>query len=354
MTPDVQINLLGDLRMKKLLIATAALAMVAGTVQAQSNVTIYGAYGNGLVSTKTNGAKAVDTMGGDRLGTPVLGFRGSEDLGGGMKAFFNLEGRLGANGSLGFTSPDAVVKGGSNIFDRQAHAGLVTSFGTLTLGRQADALKEIEGLAIFSNMTDSQNVTTVGDRAANLIKYKTPSIQGFTISYAYSDKYVSSSGSDNETGSGTQSSELNGTKHNSINAQYTFQGIKFAVAQAENAQTDGIETSSVRYSAQGKVIGATVGVAYTQNELNTAGTSTLDQLLVSVKAPLPVSKGVSLIASYANNDSTIATTNGKAYTLMLTKSLSKRTTVYAGYAESDVDTATSDTATKTFGLLHKF
>jgi predicted porin len=338
--------------MKKSLLALAALSAFATAAQAQSNVTIYGAYGNGLVSVETNGGKAVNTMGGDRLGTPVLGFRGTEDLGGGMKAFFNLEGRLGANGALGYTDP---ATGGNNIFDRQAHAGLVTSFGTLSLGRQNDAMKDIEGLAIFSNMTDSQNVTTVGDRGANLTKYTTPSIQGLTVSYAYSDGYVSTSGSDAEIGSGTQSLALDGVKHKSVNAQYTFKGIKLAVANAQNATIAAADhAESTRYSAQGVVMGATVGVAYTENELNTAGTSTLDQLLFSVKAPLPVSSGLSVIASYADNDSTSADTNGKAYALMLTKDLSKRTTVYAGYAKSDFDNALKDTVTTTFGLLHKF
>jgi predicted porin len=337
--------------MKKLLIAVAAMAVVAGA-QAQSNVTIYGAYGNGFTSVETNGAKAVNTMGGDRFITPVLGFRGTEDLGGGNTAFFQLEGRLGANGAVGFTDP---TTGGNNVFDRQANAGLTSkTLGTLALGRQNDAMKDIEGLAIFSNMTDSQNVTTVGDRSANLTKYTTPSIAGLTVSYAYSDNYVGASGSDAEVGSGTQSLALDGVKHKSVNAQYTFQGVKLAVAQADSAAVDGTETSSTRYSAQGVVMGATVGVAYTTNELNTAGTNTLDQLLFSVRAPLPVSNGLSVIASYADNDSTSADTNGKAYSLMLTKDLSKRTTLYVGYAKSDFDNAAKDTVTTALGLVHRF
>jgi predicted porin len=333
--------------MKKSLIALAALSAFATAAQAQSNVTIYGAYGNGLVSVETNGAKAVNTMGGDRLGTPVLGFRGTEDLGGGNTAFFNLEGRLGANGSVGFTSST----GGNNVFDRQAHAGLTSkSLGTLTLGRQNDAMKDIEGLAIFSNMTDSQNQTTVGDRAANLTKYTSPSIQGLTVTYAYSDSYVGGAAQDTETGSGTQSAALDGIKHKSGNVQYTLMGVKLAAGAAESTTTAGLTTRTTRYSAQGQVMNATVGVAYTEND--TDATNTLDQTLISVRAP--ISNGYSIIASYANNDSTAGTTDGTGYTLMLTKDLSKRTTIYAGYAELDVTTNTSDTKTTTFGLLHKF
>jgi hypothetical protein len=87
--------------MKKLLIATAALAMVAGTVQAQSSVTVYGILDTGYnsidntvsnVSTTTN---SIQTNG--EYSTNRLGFRGTEDLGGGLKAHFQHETGLAAN-----------------------------------------------------------------------------------------------------------------------------------------------------------------------------------------------------------------------------------------------------------------
>ncbi len=338
--------------MKKLLIATAALAMVAGTAQAQSNVTIYGIYGQGLVSTETGGAAAVNTMGADRLDTGRLGFRGTEDLGGGLTATFQLESTLGGNGALGFTNPST---GGSNIFNRLAFAGLSSKdLGTLTLGRQTDAVKEMEGLSIFQNMTDTHNITTVGDRAANLSKYTSPNIQGLTFTVAYSEGYGGSGVSDAETGSGNQSAALTGTRHLSYNAQYTLGGVKLAAARGTNNTTAGVESATTRYSAQGQVMGATVGVSYTDNKLNAAGDKA-DQLQVSARVPLAMlGSGVSLIGSYIQNDATAAATNGIGYTAMLTKDLSKRTTLYAGYASLDVDTAASDVVVTTIGLQHKF
>ena len=340
--------------MKKSLLALAALSAFATAAQAQSNVTIYGAYGNGLNMVETNGGKAVNSMGGAALGTPVLGFRGTEDLGGGNKAFFALESTLGANGSLGYTSVDAATAGGNNIFDRQAHAGVSTQFGTLSFGRQNDPVKDTEGLSALTNLIDGQNSTQVGDRYANLTKYTSPSIQGLVVSYAYSDSAVGSSGTDAGSTTTTipNSAALDGTKLRSFAAQYAFKGIKFAYANGMTATTAGVENTTVRYSAQGEVMGATVGVSYTENELNTAGTDTRDQTTVSVKVPF--SQGYAAYASYTDNDSTTATTNGKGYTLMLTKDFSKRTTVYVGYADLDVDTATSDTKTTTIGLFHRF
>ncbi len=335
--------------MKKLLIATAALAMVAGTVQAQSTATIYGAYGNGLTSTETAGGKAVNTNDGSRLITPVLGFRGTEDLGGGLGAFFVLESTLGANGNLGFTS----TTGANNIFDRQAHAGITSkTLGTLSMGRQNDPMKDIEGQTALNNLIDGLNSTTVGDRYANLIKYQSPTIQGLRVAYAYSDNAVGGSVADHATAVSNTSAALDGTKLRSFNVQYRFQGIDFAYANASTGATNGTEQSTVRFSVQGTVMGATIGASRTANELNTAGTDTRDQTTISARVPF--GQGYAAFASYTDNDSTTSTTNGKSYSLMLTKDLSKRTTVYAGYSDADYDGTSADVKVTAFGLVHRF
>jgi predicted porin len=92
--------------MKKLLIASAALAMVAGTAQAQSSVTVYGTVDLGMNSVdyknigggtgtaaqaSLKGLNAADNSAGGALTSNRIGFRGTEDLGGGLKANFNLE-----------------------------------------------------------------------------------------------------------------------------------------------------------------------------------------------------------------------------------------------------------------------
>ena len=78
--------------MKKSLIALAALASVATVAQAQSSVTIYGIVDAALVSvTGASATGKVQGMGNGGLSTPRLGFRGTEDLGGGLKANFHLE-----------------------------------------------------------------------------------------------------------------------------------------------------------------------------------------------------------------------------------------------------------------------
>ncbi|KQX01586.1 hypothetical protein ASC94_02925 [Massilia sp. Root418] len=119
--------------MKKAIRCAAALLAGAGAsaAMAQSNVTVYGLVDTGLVYT-TN----VNAAGGNMTKMPSLtgsfpsrlGFRGTEDLGGGLQAVFTLESGLSLDtGAMGQ---------GNRLFGRQASVGLKGAFGTVTLGRQ--------------------------------------------------------------------------------------------------------------------------------------------------------------------------------------------------------------------------
>src|SRR5438067_2141568 len=104
-----------------MLIACAA----AQSSQAQSNVTIYGVLDAG-VSYFSNvvGRSKLNASDGINIGNR-LGFRGSEDLGGGLRAVFALESGLG------------LYTGTGAFWQRQAYVGLSDAkWGTLTLGRQ--------------------------------------------------------------------------------------------------------------------------------------------------------------------------------------------------------------------------
>ena len=87
--------------MRKTQVALAALALVASSAALANGVSIYGNVDAGILST---GGKTAFYGGGNNA-TTLMGFRGSEDLGGGLKAGFNLEagldlskGQSGANG----------------------------------------------------------------------------------------------------------------------------------------------------------------------------------------------------------------------------------------------------------------
>ena len=120
--------------MKKTLLAMAALAAACG-VQAQSNVTIYGVLDSGVEHLTNVGATRSGLTRMPGLGVSVpsrLGFRGTEDLGGGLKAVFTLE--------SGFGTDTGTLNQGGRFFGRQAFVGLSGSWGAVTLGRQYSML----------------------------------------------------------------------------------------------------------------------------------------------------------------------------------------------------------------------
>jgi general bacterial porin, GBP family len=350
--------------MKKLLIATAALAMVAGTAQAQSSVSIYGGVGASSNSISTNN---VDTpsqfqdQNKDYLGTTNLGFFGTEDLGGGNKAFFRLEGDLSMSGQLGggvattntFTSnasaDTAVSK--QNTFNRHAHIGIETKdFGTVSFGRQNDSIKDLTGLGQVYNLSDNLHINTqVGSRYAQIAKYASPKINGFKGTYSYSNAPANTT----DTTDGT-------TTLNSFAVTYDYKNYNLGFGQGTLSSSTADDIKTTYFGARAALGAFTVGAHYAMNE---QGASELNQTMVSVNYTMGK---VDLKAHYVTNDATgsligsRSTTNGngtddgKGYGLMAAYNLSKRTAAYVGHADFDATTNTYDTKVTTVGVFHKF
>lgn len=118
--------------MKKSLIALAILGSVAGTAMAQSSVSIYGIVDMGL-SHDNNGAGGRTGIDSGLQSSSRLGFKGTEDLGNGMKANFVLE--SGINADTGGYSQ------GDTAFGRQSWLGLEGGFGQVKLGRQYSPIR---------------------------------------------------------------------------------------------------------------------------------------------------------------------------------------------------------------------
>jgi predicted porin len=119
-------------------IALSALLLSAASAQAQSNVTLYGIADAGLEyvdkTPKGGGHSSLIEMGSGQSIPNLLGFKGSEDLGGGLKTGFVLElGYLLTNGQLGLGSGTTAQSG---FFGRQANVSLSSGATSITLGRQ--------------------------------------------------------------------------------------------------------------------------------------------------------------------------------------------------------------------------
>ena len=169
--------------MKKLKpLALAALATAALSAQAQSSVTLYGVVDAAVEHLSGSGASVTRMPGLTGGQAPSrLGFRGSEDLGGGLRAIFTLEQGFGVdNGSL---------NQGGRAFGRQAFVGLTAPWGTISLGRQYSMLfwsqldADILGPAMFGS--GSLDSYLPNARVDNAIAYR-GTFNGFTVGATYS------------------------------------------------------------------------------------------------------------------------------------------------------------------------
>lgn len=114
--------------MKKSLIALAVLA-ASGAAMAQSSVTMFGVVDLGVSHYSVEDGVSQTAMSNGGLAGSRLGFRGVEDLGGGLTANFHLEGALTADNGKGGSS------GGGFDFQRRSTVGLGGAFGEVRLGR---------------------------------------------------------------------------------------------------------------------------------------------------------------------------------------------------------------------------
>ncbi len=166
-------------------LACALLAASAGTAHAQPTitpgVTLYGrmdmsiAYHSRIFSggTVVGGSRWNADSGGSNGSR--FGFRGSEDLGGGLRALFVMESGLQAD--------TGVIGQGGRIFGRQVYVGLDGGFGRLTLGRQYTPWFDVLSTSDpFGNnlVGNSGNVEHANPRADNAIVYGTPNFAGLT------------------------------------------------------------------------------------------------------------------------------------------------------------------------------
>jgi predicted porin len=173
--------------MKKNIIAAAvgsSLGLLSVDVMAQSSVTIYGLLDTGVAYvTHANAAgNSVFKMPTITGTTPSrIGFKGTEDLGGGLAAIFALESGFGV---------DTGASGqGNRLFGRQAFVGLKTNYGTITVGRMVNMTfvgnikSDVIGASVFS--TGSLDSYIPNSRSDNAIGYMN-TINNVTFGGTYS------------------------------------------------------------------------------------------------------------------------------------------------------------------------
>lgn len=172
------------MRLAALHAAVLALAMGPVAARAQSSVTFYGILDAGVTYvSNAGGSHQVKFDDGVSYGNR-WGLKGTEDLGGGLKAVFRLE--------SGFHVGDGTLTNGGSLFGRQAYVGLQNDWGTLTLGNQMDMTQEMvylynvsswaSGYAINQGDFDRMN----GDHLPNAVKFMSNTFGGFQFGGMYS------------------------------------------------------------------------------------------------------------------------------------------------------------------------
>ncbi len=194
--------------MNKSLVALAVLGAFTSIASAQSSVTLYGRIDQAVVL-QDPGSRTAATVGGKNgkaltklqegtLGGSRLGFRGVEDLGDGLKAFFQLEAGVAPDSGSAGGSTTLNTAAGSSFFNRGAYLGLShAAYGEIRLGRQETLTRE-NAVKINDISGDSQFALTellekstdtigkgsrplfqnFGTRVDNAIRYTTPVFAG--------------------------------------------------------------------------------------------------------------------------------------------------------------------------------
>lgn len=175
--------------MKRFALTSLSLALLgaAGAAQAQTSVTLYGVIDTGLAYVSHANAAGDHLFGmvNGTLSGPRWGLKGQEDLGGGLKALFQLE--------SGFDPGTGRLNQGGREFGRQAFVGLSgNQWGTVTLGRQYDpSVDMVQGLtadnywgAAFATPGDVDNYDN-SLRVSNAVKYVSPVFSGFQFEGIY-------------------------------------------------------------------------------------------------------------------------------------------------------------------------
>lgn len=170
--------------MKKSLLALAVLGTVAGTASAQSSVTLSGTVDASGQYIHNSGADRRFNLGSSGLNSSQLVFAGTEDLGGGLRAGFELNAGLGNDTGAAGTS-GLGGSNGSQFFSRRSVVYIAGRFGELRLGREYapsfwnlttfDAFGT-NGLGDSTNTQDGRLYT--GTRRSNAINYYLPKSLG--------------------------------------------------------------------------------------------------------------------------------------------------------------------------------
>jgi predicted porin len=324
--------------MKKSLVALAALAVV-GAASAQSSVTLWGVVDNAVGRYSGNNVSATK-MNSSGLSSSQLGFRGVEDLGGGMSAGFWLEAGHNPDAGLGqgttANNQAASTNNGGLTFNRRSTLSLIGGFGEVRLGR--DYTPAFWNLTVFdpfgtlgaaqsSNLNLAGTAPQTGVRASNSITYlynhgaNATSAAGNAGVYAQVSYHMGENASGAATSSDGNGYGLRvGYRQGPLNAAFATGKTTFA-ANGNFTQTN--------LGASYNIGMADLIANYNRNNSGVAGTRATTILL---GAKIAVGAGYIPVSYNRMSMNNAANTKASQFGIGYVHNLSKRTSVYTTYA----------------------
>ncbi|MGF6381616.1 putative porin [Paraburkholderia atlantica] len=329
------------LKTSMLAVSAVVAAIAADSASAQSSVNIYGLLDTGVMYVSNVGGNKLFKIDPGAQAPNLWGITGREDLGGGLKAVFKLEGQIDLNSG-------AAING---LFGHQAYVGVSDSkYGTLTAGNQIDfmfdsliadrwgpAFPFVNAMSLrqggfvgLDNRRGFMNGSFDFDRSlgapiANSIKYQSPVFSGLSFGAQYAFGGVAGSFS-------TNSGQSYGVNYHignvSLNGAYTYiksyDSKNFPTAPESNIRNFGFGTSWVLGNTE-------LGALYT-NTANTVNGAQIGVYEADVTYTFSPFLHAHLEYQYMKGNGVLNNAHANQETLTVLYSLSKRTSIYSALA----------------------
>jgi predicted porin len=347
--------------MKKSLIALAVAAAVPALAQAQTNVTMYGIVDAAVQYTKADGALAGS---GTRLSLVNSGYnssrwgvRGSEDLGGGLKANFTLESSLNNDDSTGFSFNNA----------RRSIVGVSGGFGEIRLGREYTPyfwnhtvydVFGTNGIGGQNSIGSFSLMPTTAVRANNSLTYVLPSGMPVFGQVMYA------------LGEQTSAANLNKNQGNALGARFgaAFGPAEVAVGFGQENGAGSAKFTDVNVGAKVAFGPVSVMGLYDTSKDNAVGATKRNTANLGVAYAIGAGTIKGSFTTTKQTTAGVTTANASQIAVGYHHDLSKRTAVYTTLAIADnkagfanrtlagrtITAAGGKTSGLEFGLRHSF
>ena len=333
--------------MNKTLIAMAVAGLMAAPMAAQADATIYGKLHVSIDSGDTGGNDGTGADAGNKSSglywqsnSSRIGFKGSEDLGGGLKAIWQIENAVGVGSSNTITGNDYIGWG-----QRNTYVGLQGGWGTFLGGKHDTPFKTTgRKFDLFGDYVgDSRNLISgkaFGDnwdaRPDNVIMYKTPVFGG---GWDISAMYVLDDATEDSTALSANINWKTGNWFTSLAYETRDKGLNNGtLADGTVISANPVDSSAMRLGVYWTP-GAWKLAAFYHTASDANGIESLDQVAYGLGAAYKMGKNVLKAQYYMTANDAPGASDIDANTLAIAwdYNFSKRTTGYIAYAATSND-----------------